>query len=166
MFQKRITMHCCQVQWCKTNNKNESFTCPVNWTTIIPFHKQHWRQQHALRSATVSLLMPLHHVSTQETFVSASVWWTRRQSPQLPPASASRYTWGTVCCVPARLASRWWGSSAGRRRWEGPRACAGPGGGGPRSLCVQPLNIRLHLEAPAGGKQNHLLNDWVARSLW
>lgn len=88
-----------------------------------------------------------------------SVWWTHQRSPLLPPASASCCTWGKVCYVPARLSSKWWGSSAGQRRWAGPRACVGPGGGGPVSRCVQPLNTLSHLKEPAGGQQNHLL--WV-----
>lgn len=77
------------------------------------------------------------------------VWWSRQQSPLLPPVSASCCTWGTGCCAPVRLSSRWWGSSAGQRRWVGPRAYVDPGGGGPRSPCAQPLNTPSHLREPA-----------------
>jgi len=94
--------------------------------------------------------------SRQHTWrVPQSVWWTRQQSHLPPPARASGCTWGTVCCVPERLASRWWDSSADRRRWARPRACVGLCGGGTQSLCVQPPCTQFHLQAPAWGKTRY-----------
>lgn len=93
------------------------------------------------------------------------VWWTHQQSHLPPLDRASCCTWGTVYCVPVRLSSRQWRSSADRRRWAGPRACVGPGGGAPQWLYVLPLCTLSHSQAPAGDNKTSIFTQISQRLL-
>lgn len=111
-------------------------------------------QQSILIKASMATTINITSEHRRLRWKHLNVWWSHQQIPFLPPGWVSCHTWDTVYFVPVRLSSRWWGSSAGQRKWAVPHACVAPGGEGPLSFCVLPLHTLFHIKESVGGDKH------------